>query len=156
MRKMRFYTFYNFLKLLLRLLYRKISFDTRAKDDSTLVLESILSHLHRNILLFCLRWEASANVNTQTHYDLIVLPLLVIDAATTTHGHHRGEHDGEATAVVQFKRYSNYSSIKNCECGLLHFFHINWIGIILHKVNITIFLINLLSVNKFIQDTKYS
>ena len=37
MRKMRFYTFYNFLKSLLRLLYRKISFDTRMKDDSTLV-----------------------------------------------------------------------------------------------------------------------
>ena len=34
MRKMRFYTFYNFLKSLLRPLYRKISFDTRAKDDS--------------------------------------------------------------------------------------------------------------------------
>ena len=40
--------------------------------------------------------------------------------------------------------------------GLLHFFHINWIGIMLHKVNITIFLINLLPVNYFIQDTKYS
>ena len=40
-RKMRFYTFYNFFKSLLRLLYRKISFDTRAKDDSTLALDSI-------------------------------------------------------------------------------------------------------------------
>ena len=37
MRKIRFYTFYNFLKSLLRPLYRKISFETRAKDDSTLV-----------------------------------------------------------------------------------------------------------------------
>ena len=37
-----------------------------------------------------------------THYDLIVLLLWVIDAATTTHGYHGSEHDGEATGVVQF------------------------------------------------------
>ena len=43
-RKMRFYTFCKFLKSLLRPLYRKISFDTHAKDDST------LSHLYQNIL----------------------------------------------------------------------------------------------------------
>ena len=51
MRKMRFDTFYNFLKSLLRPLYRKISFETRAKDDSTPVLESTLSHFYRNILI---------------------------------------------------------------------------------------------------------
>ena len=59
MRKMRFYAFYNFLKSLLRTLHRKISFDTRAKDDSTLVLESRLSHLYRNILLLYRRRKRS-------------------------------------------------------------------------------------------------
>ena len=33
---------------------------------------------------------------------MILLPLWVIDPATTTHRHHGGEHDGEAMAVVQF------------------------------------------------------